>query len=112
MKYLIYILFLYFIGALEFLGSISLLVGCHYLFLLIGLGSFAYYIIVKRISAVATFIGLYCVIFPIYATFQSHGIFGQPYFMGFASLRYLWFILLGFFLYNIIYYSDKLTGSI
>ena len=35
MKYLIYILFLYFIGALEFLGSISLLVGCHYLFLLI-----------------------------------------------------------------------------
>ena len=49
MKYLIYILFLYFIGALEFLGSISLLVGCHYLFLLIGLGSFAYYIIVKRI---------------------------------------------------------------
>lgn len=47
MKYLIYILFLYFIGALEFLGSISLLVGCHYLFLLIGLGSFAYYIIVN-----------------------------------------------------------------
>ena len=112
MKYLIYILFLYFIGALEFLGSISLLVGCHYLFLLIGLGSFAYYIIVKRISAVATFIGLYCVIFPIYATFQSHGIFGQPYFMGFASLRYLWFILLGFFLYNIKYDYNLLLRQI
>lgn len=66
----------------------------------------------KRISAVATFIGLYCVIFPIYATFQSHGIFGQPYFMGFASLRYLWFILLGFFLYNIKYDYNLLLRQI
>lgn len=112
MKYLIYILLLYFIGAFEFLGSTSLLIGCHYLFLTVGLGAFAYYIASKRISGVAILIGLYCVVFPIYAAFQSHDIFGQSYFMGLASLRYLWFILIGFFIYNIKYDYNLLLKQI
>jgi len=112
MKYLIYILLFYFIGAFEFLGSISLLQGCHYFFLILGLGAFVYYIVCKRISTVAIFVGLYCFAFPLYATFQSHAIFGQPYFIGFASLRYLWFILMGFFLYNIKYDYNLLLRQI
>ena len=93
MKYLIYILLLYFIGALEFLRSTSLLVGCHYFFLVLALGAFIYYLVFKRISTIAVFAGLYCFVFPVYAALQSHEIFGQSFFMGFASLRYLWFIL-------------------
>ena len=112
MKYLIYILLFYFIGAFEFLGSISFLQGCHYFFLILGLGAFVYYIVYKRISTVAIFVGLYCFAFPLYATFQSHAIFGQPYFIGFASLRYLWFILMGFFLYNIKYDYNLLLRQI
>ena len=112
MKYLIYILLLDFIGALEFLGSIPLLQGCHYLFLILGLGAFIYYLVFKRISTVAIFAGLYCFVFPIYAAFQSQEIFGQSFFMGFASLRYLWFILLGFFLYNIKYDYSLLLRQI
>ena len=112
MKYLIYILLLDFIGALEFLGSIPLLQGCHYLFLILGLGAFIYYLVFKRISTVAIFAGLYCFVFPIYAAFQSQEIFGQSFFMGFASLRYLWFILLGFFLYNIKYDYNLLLRQI
>lgn len=111
-KYLIYILLLYFIGALEFLGSIPLLQFCHYFFLALALGAFVYYFVLKRISTVAIFVGLYCFVFPVYAAFQSHEIFGQPFFMGFASLRYLWFILLGFFLYNIKYDYNLLLSQI
>lgn len=112
MKYLIYILLLYFIGALEFLRSTSLLVGCHYFFLVLALGAFIYYLVFKRISTVAVFAGLYCFVFPVYAALQSHEIFGQSFFMGFASLRYLWFILLGFFLYNIKYDYNLLLSQI
>ncbi len=112
MKYLIYILLLYFIGALEFLRSTSLLVGCHYFFLVLALGAFIYYLVFKRISTIAVFAGLYCFVFPVYAALQSHEIFGQSFFMGFASLRYLWFILLGFFLYNIKYDYNLLLSQI
>lgn len=103
MKYFIYILLLYFTGAFELFGSIPLLIGCHYLFLAIGLGAFIYQLLFRRNSIVTLFIGLYCILFPLYASYQSHIIFGQSYFMGIASLRYLSFILIGFFLYNIKY---------
>lgn len=89
-----------------------MLVGCHYFFLVLALGAFIYYLVFKRISTVAVFAGLYCFVFPVYAALQSHEIFGQSFFMGFASLRYLWFILLGFFLYNIKYDYNLLLSQI
>lgn len=41
---------------------------------------------------------MFAIITPIYASIQSLRIFDQPFYMGFASLRYFMFIMFGYFL--------------
>lgn len=112
MKYFVYFSLLYFIGGLEFLGSTSLLTACHFFYLFICIGALGYHILCKQFSIITFFLCLYCFIFPIYASYQSNHIFGQPFLMGFASLRYLWFILFGLLLYNAKYNYNLLLKQI
>ena len=112
MKYFVYFSLLYFIGGLEFLGSTSLLTACHFFYLFICIGALGYHILCKQFSIITFFLCLYCFIFPIYASYQSNHIFGQPFLMGFASLRHLWFILFGLLLYNAKYNYNLLLKQI
>ena len=112
MKIIVYIILLYFIGALAFLGSTTLLSLFHYILLGIGGVSFIIYYSKHKWDNVATCIFLYSVVFPIYGAYKSNEIFGQSFFMGLASLRYLSMILLAYFLLLIKYDYQKLISQI
>lgn len=103
MKYLILIVLLYFTDVLAFSGSTALLIICHYLIFGLSIGSFIYYAITRKWSRVTFFIFLYAIIYPVYASIKSQILFGQPFYMGVASLRYLDYILFGYFLVLIKY---------
>lgn len=104
MKYIILFFLLYIAGVFQFLGNKELLLLCHFSILAIGLYAFLkQFILGKRRSPVTWLIGMYCILFPLYAAYKSNIIFGQPFFMGVASLRYCWCIMFGFLLYQIKY---------
>lgn len=103
MKSVVFIFLLYFVGIFAFLGSNLLLTIMHYMTLLIGITSFIIFICKYRWSHVTFYIFLFTICMPIYASIQSYKIFGQPFFMGFVSLRYIWFIFFGYFLLLIKY---------
>lgn len=104
MKYIIFLILLYIMDVYQFLGIPSLLLACHYGLIAIGLYAFLrQFILGKSRSAVTWFIGIYCILFPVYATYKSCIIFGQPFGIGIASLRYCWFIMFGFVLYQLNY---------
>lgn len=98
MKYIVFIFLLFFTKILSFLGSNVLLFGMHYLTLFVSITSFLIFISRHRWSHVTFFIFMFAIITPIYASIQSLRIFDQPFYMGFASLRYFMFIMFGYFL--------------
>lgn len=104
MKYLIFLILLYIVDVFQFFGMPTLLIVCHFGMLAIGLYAFTkQFVLGKSRSAVTWFIGAYCILFPIYASYKSSVIFGQPFYMGVASLRYCSVILFGFVLYQLNY---------
>lgn len=108
MNFILFLILLYIIGAFQFIGNKELLVFCHYGMLVISLYAFLkQFILGKSRSAVMWFIGMYCVLFPLYASYKSFIIFGQPFLFGIASLRYCSFIMFGFVLSQL-HYDNKL----
>ncbi len=57
----------------------------------------------NEVNALTLSLVAYSVIFPIYASIKSNMIFGQPFFVGLASLRYMCFVFFGLFLYQVQY---------
>ena len=101
MNYIVFFILLYIAGVFLFLGSKELIWLCHFGMLAVGLYAFLKQLILgKRRSAVTWFIGMYCILFPLYAAYKSNIVFGQPFLIGIASLRYCWFIMFGFILYQ------------
>ncbi len=103
MKYLILFILLYFVGVLQFFRSAMLLQLVFYGTILIGILSSIYYFTKKKTSKLSIAFITFAFVFPIYASYQSEMIFGQPFYMGVASLRYFWVILFVFFLYLVKY---------
>lgn len=104
MNHIIFFTLLYITGVFQFLGSQELLLFCHYSLLAIGLYAFLKQFILGKSRSPATWmIGMYCIIFPIYAAYKSHEIFGQSFFLGIVSLRYCLAITFGFVLYQMNY---------
>lgn len=103
MKTIILIFLLYFSDILAFCGSKLLLSFMHYATIAISLISFVLFISKYRWSHVTFFIFLFSIVYPIYGSIKGNIVFDQPVFMGLASLRYLYFILFGYFLLLINY---------
>lgn len=103
MKKIVLLFLLYFVGLLAFCGSNTLLTVMHWTTLAISITSFIIFVSKYRWSYVTFWIFCFAFIYPVYASIQSYRIFDQPFFMGVASLRYLWFILFGYFLLLINY---------
>ena len=103
-KYIVLITILYVTDCLQFFKSGALLSICFYGIILLGTLSLGRELFIKKKLSKLTFaLILYCFLFPLYGSYKSSIIFEQPIFMGIVSLRYLWVILFGFFLYSIKY---------
>lgn len=104
MKYITFLILLYIAEIYLFLGSQTVILAFHWGILALCIYAFLkQFFLGKRRSAVTWFIGAYCILFPIYASYKSSVVFGQPFLLGIASLRYCWFILFGFVLYQLDY---------
>lgn len=103
MKYIVLIFLLYFAEIFSFSGSTALISFMHFATLGVGICAFLTYILKYKWSYVTFFIFLLCFVYPIYAGIRSYVVFGQPIYLGVASLRYIMFILFGYFLILINY---------
>lgn len=81
-------------------------------FLLLGWFAFFNYIVKYNFSTVSWWLIGYCVIFPIYGSIKSEILFGQNFWLGVASLRYLSFIMTGFILILMRYPYSNLIKQI
>lgn len=98
MKKLVFIFLLFFAGCFSYLGSNLLLSLMHYFTLLVSIISFLIFISKNKLTGITFCVFLYTFIYPIYASVQSSLIFGQPFYMGIGSLRYIMMFLFGYFL--------------
>ncbi len=109
-KSFVYYVILAYIGVWGFLHSQFLLIGNHFMFLFVFLLAFFLETIQQKTSRLSFWIAAYCFLFPLVASLQSVKIFGQPIFMGIASLRYIWYILFAFVLTRFKYsYYDLIS---
>ena len=101
MRYVVLLFLLYIVDVYQFFGIRELLLAGHLGLLATGFYAFLkQFILGKSRSAVTWFIGMYCILFPMYAAYKSHIVFNQPFLTGIASLRYCCAIMFGFVLYQ------------
>lgn len=109
---IVYVLILNYLDVFSFLGSTLLLQLLHYFTLAIGMLGFIRVCKRSKFNALTYFVLLFAFFYPFYSGVCAHNVFGQSYVMGWASMRYVWVILVGLYLYSINYDYSVLLSQI
>lgn len=94
---------LYYLDIFSFSGNPLIGTVMHYILLGVCVMSGIAFAVASRFARSSFPLWAYAIVFPLVAAMRSHMMFGQSYFLGFASLRYELYVLFAFFLLLINY---------